>query len=225
MAKPFAWSFSALNNFETCPKQYWHISIAKDYRQSTSDVGDYGADAHKALQNRIQKKQPFPLGLKHLEPFTEKFIAAPGTTYAEQKMALTRDYKPTEYFGPDVWLRSQMDAGKHTGSHFAVIDWKFGKVQDKWRDQGLIMTCGVFSQMPEVQTVNVAFVWWKEARAGVAPISNETFDREKFYHRWGAILPRVEKMEEAVAMTNFPARPNGLCRKYCPVTSCPHHGK
>ena len=32
-------------------------------------------------------------------------------------------------------------------------------------------------------------------------------------------------MEEAYRTTTYPPKPSGLCSSYCPVTSCPYHGK
>jgi hypothetical protein len=42
---------------------------------------------------------------------------------------------------------------------------------------------------------------------------------------WNRLLPEVKKMEQAYVTLDYPPKPNGLCRNYCPVKSCPHHGK
>jgi len=223
--RPFAWSFSALDNWETCPKKYWEISIAKRVLDSTTEVGDWGKDAHKAIELRILKKKPFPLGMRHFEPFVSRFIDAPGDTYAEQKIAITREYRPTEYFGKDVWLRSQMDAGKHRGSKLAIVDWKFGKVTEKWPTQGLIMAATVFAQMPEVQDLTISFIWWKEMENGIPLISIDRMSRDEFWVRWLPIVRRAQKMEMAWEEESFPAKPNGLCKRFCPVKTCPHNGR
>src|SRR5262245_56091416 len=123
--KAFAWSFSALKSFETCPKKWASESYYKNVPRETTKVGDWGADAHKAIEERILRKRPFPLGMTQFEPLVSRFIDAPGITYAERKMAINRSYQPTEYFGTDVWLRAQGDAAKHNDRHFALVDWKF----------------------------------------------------------------------------------------------------
>ena len=42
------WSFSKLKAFETCPKQFYHVKILKEYPQKETDAMRYGTDVHLA---------------------------------------------------------------------------------------------------------------------------------------------------------------------------------
>lgn len=216
----FAWSFSALKSFETCPKKYYHENIAKDVPRTQSNIGDWGLRVHKAIETRIKDGTPLPFEMKPYERLVEAVIAAPGTTMAETKMALNRDYQPTAYFAKDVWLRAQGDAAKHVGDEFKLIDWKLGKYNESWRDQGLVMARAVLSYLPEVRTVETTFVWLE-----VPDVSGWMYTRENIVAPWTEILRRVAHLERARATTSFPATPNGLCARYCPVQSCPYWGR
>ena len=37
------WSFSRLKSFEQCPKQFYHMKIAKDYTEGETDAMRYGS--------------------------------------------------------------------------------------------------------------------------------------------------------------------------------------
>lgn len=224
--KPFAWSFSALKNYETCPKKYFHENIAKDVKEETTSTGDWGSLAHKAIERRILQGTKFGLGMTHFEPMIAAFIAAPGDTYAERKMAVDRDYRPVEYFDKTVWLRGQGDAFKIQDAHAAILDWKFGKYRDDWQDQGLIMARVTMALMAEIQTVRASFIYFAEMQPGGLPlVVGHTYTRENITGPWTSILPRVARMEAAYGATDYPARQNGLCRKYCPVRACPFNGR
>src|SRR5215472_2339557 len=52
-----------------------------------------------------------------------------------------------------------------------------------------------------------------------------TFDRSDLTQIWAEIMPRVNAMERAKLFEKFPPTPSGLCKRFCPVTSCQYHGK
>jgi hypothetical protein len=39
------------------------------------------------------------------------------------------------------------------------------------------------------------------------------------------VLQRVDTLEKMETTKNFPKRPSGLCREWCPVRDCEFHGK
>lgn len=221
--KPFTWSPSALKNYELCPKKHWSENIGKTVAQSRSTVGDWGSDAHKAIEEYIKLKRPFPLGMQIYKPIVDRIVGWPGQTFAEQKMAVSRDYRAVGYFDTDVWFRAIFDAAKHNGAGMVLVDWKFGKLDEAWRDQGLVMCMAILAQMPDVQTAAVAFVWFKES-ASAPPISTAVYDRTNIWQPWSELMKRVQRYEAAYVNSDFPAKPNYLCRRYCPVKACPHNG-
>ena len=56
--KPFAWSYSRLKNFESCPKRHWHLDIQKDIKEEEGEALLWGNVVHKALADRVQFREP-----------------------------------------------------------------------------------------------------------------------------------------------------------------------
>lgn len=217
-SKPFAWSYSVLRNFETCPKRYWHYNVQKDVVEPQSSMLVEGNNLHKVFEDRLKGK-PLPLGYTMYESLLARIIAADGTTYAEQKLAMTSAFTPVAYFGKDVWFRTQIDCTKHNGIKATILDWKTGKVaQDITQLQ--LMAATLFCHVPEVQRVTAALVFVNNDH-----IEPATFTREDLPEIWGEVLPRVKLVEKARQAMEFPPKPSGLCKRYCAVTSCPYHGR
>lgn len=218
MSRPFAWSYSALTRYESCPKQYYHINVVKDVKDEygDSEAGAEGNAIHVALFRRITKGNPLPLPIRYLEPMAAKFADTPGEKFGELKLALNRDFEPTDFFASDVYLRSIVDLAIVRHDHALVVDWKTGKIKDDFTQ--LAMSAAVLSQfMPELRTFELAFVWLKHKN-----ISRKSVAVADFKGIWADLLPRADRIETARQTTDFPAKQSGLCRGYCPVKSCPH---
>lgn len=214
----FSWSFSALEGYETCPSQYYHYYISKDVQRSYESRGA-GIDAHACLEARIKDDTPLPLELARHEPLLKTIIDAPGQVYAEQKLALTSSFTPTGWFSKDTWLRVIIDATKVNGEVAAAIDWKTGKPKHDVTQLELI-AAALFYHLPNLARVKSALVFLSHDIA-----VSRTFERSDLTGIWARLLPRVKKLEHARRTKEFPPTPNGLCRKWCAVTSCPFHGR
>lgn len=218
MPRPFAWSYSALDAYELCPKKFWAEKIGRIVKEKRSSVGDYGAEAHKHFENRLIKNKPLPLDLRHHENVLSKLATAPGEGMPEQKLALNRDFKLTGFFDDDVWVRGVIDFAKVNGRHLLVIDHKFGRMKEGF-DQVDLMIVMMFCVLPEIETATGAYYWAKEKK-----VSRKKYQREDAPGIWNSFLPRVNRMKEAKKKDDFPARPNFLCKRHCLVKSCPYNG-
>jgi hypothetical protein len=217
--KAFAWSYSKLKNFETCPKRHWHLDVAKDVKDEESEHIMYGNMVHKALAERIGEGKELSQSFKHLEPWAEKILKTDGRVLTEQQLAITKDYAPTEWFGKDAWYRGIADVIKIVGPVALVIDWKTGKILEDGTQLALMAQC-VFAHHPDVKKIRTEFVWLKEDAT-----TRADFTREDMVGVWAGLLPRVTTLENATAGFNFPPKPGNLCRKWCPVSQCPHNGQ
>lgn len=215
--KPFAWSYSAVKNFETCPKRHWHIGVQKDVVEPESDALREGNALHKAFDARIKDGKPLPMNLAIHETMLAKIIAAPGETYSETKIALTKEFHPVAFFDRRAWMRCVVDAAKVHGDKATIFDWKTGKPKEDTM-QLAVMAAGVFAMQPQVQRINAALVF-----VGYGEMIQEGFSREKLSEIWTDLLPRVQALETALATTSFPAKPSGLCARFCPVAQCPFY--
>lgn len=216
MSKPFAWSYSALTTFESCPKKYYHLNVAKDIKDGDNEWSGEGKQIHDALYKRIIKGTPLPLEFRHLEKIAKKFADTPGKKHGEIKQALTREFEPAGFFDDGVYIRSIIDLLIVRDNKALVIDWKTGKVKDDFTQ--LSMSAAVLSQyMPEIEQFTIMYVWLKANK-----VSPMTFTREQLRGVWPDLIRRATAIEEARKTTSFPAKPSGLCRGWCPVHTCPH---
>ncbi|CAB4144476.1 PD-(D/E)XK nuclease superfamily [uncultured Caudovirales phage] len=217
--KAFAWSYSKLKNFRTCPKRHFHYEIKKDVREPESDQLLWGNTLHDAFAKYVDKDKPLPETMTQYQPLLDRMKAMPGDTFVEQKYAITKDFGPTEFFARDAWFRSIGDIVKVYGEFAYCGDYKTGKVVEDSEQLSLMAAC-LFAHFPKVNAVRTEFLWLKDDA-----ITRATFRREEMAVVWNAILPDVRKYEMAVNNTEFPAKPGYLCRSWCSVKSCPYNGK
>lgn len=216
--KPFAWSYSKLKNFETCPKRYYNVDVAKLVKEEESEQLAYGNTLHKVLAEAISGKAPLPDHFRHMQPWVDKVQAGSSRLLVEQQLAIRADFSATEWFGKDAWYRGIADVIKIVGPVAVVLDWKTGKILDDGIQLALMAQC-VFAHHPDIQKIRTEFIWLKEDAT-----TRADFTRDDMAKVWAGLLPRVQMLEEAHKAAHFPPKPGFLCRKWCPVDACPHHG-
>ncbi len=222
--KQYAWSYSKLKNYETCPKKHYEVDIAKTYAEDKDPDPNTplnrGNRAHDMLALAIKGEIPhLPTEFIGFQPWVDRVKAGPGQLLVEQKYAITRDFKATTYFAKDVWFRGIGDVVRLDGSVALVLDWKTGKILVDSVQLMLMAQC-IFSHYPEVQRVRSEFVWLNDDCT-----TPEVFTRQEVADNWVSLMERVNLLEQAHIMQDYPPKPSGLCRSWCPVTSCPYHGK
>lgn len=221
MPKPnpsFVWSYSKLKNYEVCPKRHYNIDIAKTFKEDESDQLKWGNEVHKALAARIAHGKQLPKSMEAYEDWVLKVTKGDAKTLVEQKLALREDFSPCGYFDSKVWYRGVADVLRITDRVATAIDWKTGKILEDSVQLALMAAC-VLAAYPSVQVVRTAFVWLAEDCK-----TTEDYNRESISKMWRHIWPRIEALKSANLSQDFPPKPGHLCRKWCPVTSCPHHG-
>lgn len=214
--KPFAWSYSALTRFETCPKQYYEINVTKNFKDEDSPEAAEGKKIHQALYERVVNDKALPIPMRHMEPMARKFADMEMTKNGEMKLALTRDFEPTDWFAKDVYVRSIADLLLHKENIGVVVDWKTGKVKPDETQLGLSVAV-LAKWMPELDFFKAAYVWVAHKQ-----VTRYTYTLSKLTNIWNLVLPRAQKMEQAYVDIKFPAKPSGLCKGYCPVKTCEH---
>jgi len=218
MGRSSAWSYSRLNSYETCPKKFWHTAIEKNVKEPESEAMRYGTEVHKALELRIGKGKKLPMHLTHLEKFAVKLADPSREILTEQKLAITDEFEPTGFFDKDVWCRAILDLSLISGDTAILIDHKTGRISDDFTQMKL--AAAMFKLFrPEIKNITIVFWWIKEKT-----FTQQVLTEEDINDLWNELLPRVSAYNEAFKRDEFPARSNGLCRKYCWVKTCPHNG-
>ena len=221
MSKPVAWSYSSLTSFEGCPHRWAEVRIFKRIVEPQTQHTIWGNEVHKALELRVRDGTPLPQGMQQYEGLAAKIAdRAKGCTVStEQKLALTKDFKETTFFAKDVWLRSILDISIEKGTRAFIGDWKTGKKNPN-SEQLQLSAAVFFATRPWIDEIVNTFLWLQVGEA-----TTEKFHRDDTSAIWQNFLPRVQRLEEAVAIQKFPKRPSGLCRAWCPVHTCEHNGK
>ena len=181
----------------------------------------YGKMVHKALELRVGKNKPLPLNLRYLEKYASVLASSTGNKLTEQQLAIDANFEPCDWFSKQTWCRAIIDLAVVKAPHAVVFDYKTGRISSDFTQ---LKVAGVLLMlhMPELQTVDLSYLWTKEQKITKY---EETLTREDIKVVVTELMPRLKKYEAAHRNDSFPMRPNYLCKKYCPVKKCPHNGE
>lgn len=229
--KPTAWSFTALSDFENCPKQFYHKRVAKDVKDEMGDAALWGDNVHKFFEYSILHHQGLPIEAVEAtsilqgaeaefalyKPYLEAVLALPvDELFAERQYAITKHLVPCDWFAKDVWCRGIIDVLAIKGSKAYALDWKTGKRKPNSRQLKLFALL-VFLHHPQIDTVKTEFVWLKTGER-----DTETYTRSQEAELWQEFVPSLARFKAAFKAEVFPPRTSGLCNGWCPVTQCEH---
>jgi len=229
---PIKWSYSSLSQFKQCPKKYYHSRVAKDIPFEETDAMRYGNYVHDAIEKYIMDGKPLPDNISQFKPVVDQLIDLPGVKTAEQKIGITLDLEPCDYWAKDVWYRGKIDylvrcnPGELGDEHSRVlphdafmVDWKTG-ANPRYADQSELdlFAATVFISYPEIRSLHTAFVFL--VTGDVIP---KTYVRDDLADILLKHLPDVHRMQVAHDTDTWNATPNFTCRNYCKVSSCQYY--
>ena len=221
MAKRWAWSYSKLKNYEVCPRRHYEVDLARTFVEKKEPGGplDWGDRVHYSMARACAGTEELPAEMVAYQRWVDRVRKGPGQLLIEQKYAINDQFQPRPYFAPDVWYRGIGDIIRLHEEFALVLDWKTGKILEDSVQLMLMAQC-IFSYYPQVQFIRSEFVWLKDDCS-----SPEQFTRKEVAEQWVTLMGRVNALEAAHTTQSYPARPNHLCKSYCPVASCPHWKK
>ena len=220
MSKLFPWSFTSWNDYGTCPRRFYEVRIAKNFREPESEHLIWGNSVHKAMELRVRDSTPLPNNMQKFEPVARSIEAAPGEVFTEIELAVKVDLTPCGFWDRSGWVRGKGDVVIKNGDKAVALDYKTGKVKPN-RPQLELMTALIFCKYPDVEVVFSGFVWLGQN----APPTRDKFERKDMMKLFDQFTPRLEEMIWSEQNDTWPAKPSGLCRAHCPVTTCPNNGK
>lgn len=218
MAKPPAWSHSALETFENCPKQYHETKILKRWPFEETKEVIYGREVHKHFEDFLLLGKPLPADLQVHAEFLTDFKNQPGELAGEERIALDTSLRQCKYFDKErqVWYRGQVDARKRDlARRFShILDHKTGKVKTDFTQlKGFAMW--EFLTQPDIDTCRVEF-YWTQTRG----TNGETYHRVQLPELIAHFAAKLHRYADAHLTNTFPAKTSGLCNGWCPVTTC-----
>lgn len=231
--KEWSWSYSKLKNYEVCPRKHYEVDLAKTHAETQDNDPDsalnWGNRVHAEFAKALKNGTPLPNEMKDFQKWIDRVRSGPGAMLVEQKYAITRDFQATTYFANNVWVRMIGDVVRldqpFTDRHgnrvrlALVLDWKTGKILED-SVQLMLMAQALFSHFPDLTHVRSEFVWLKDDCT-----TPELLTRQEVADQWVGLLARVDDLETAHKTQTYPPKPGGLCKKYCPVASCPYWKK
>lgn len=225
ITKPFSWSYTALTDFENCPRAYAAKRVYKTVKEEETEALRWGNAVHEALEHRIKNKQPLPDSMKQWDKYAIAFETSPAVEEitVEGQYALDRSLKEVGWFDEDAWFRGKIDVQvlKEKGTTALIYDWKTGGRVNNDETQLRVFALATLLRNPGVERVYAHNIWLKHGQIS-HPIC---VMREWQAGEWNKILPRVKRMEDAWKHETFPERPSGLCKNHCPVLDCVHNGR
>jgi len=216
------WSFSKAKAFDTCPKQFYHVNVLKEYPFEETEATRYGTEFHKACEDYIGTDTPLPKKFGFIEPTLNALNNKRGVKVCEKKLGLTEDLEPCGFFDKRVWFRGIADliiVDVLAGAAW-VVDYKTGR-SSKYADKGQLelMALSVFKHYPEVTKIKAGLLF-----VVAKSLIKETYEIDSESILWKKWLTKYANMKIAFDKDVWNPRPSGLCKRHCPVLECPHNG-
>lgn len=208
---------TALKLFQTCPYKYYATYIAKEVPFTGNKYTEFGTAVHSNIENYLTGNASLSPFLEPLRPVLDKL--KPAMLGAETKYSITKWNTLTRnFFDTDNHLKCIVDCvvANDDLSTIIAFDWKTGKKGDEQLQHDVIKKC-LSVKYPEAKQIITVFWYFVKGQVDVQ------------YHTpkrpLNDLMEHVKKVENAHIRGDFPFNPNGLCKQWCEVMSCPHNGK
>ena len=195
------WSYSRLSDWEQCPLKAKLKHVDK-LREPGSAAMDRGSLIH-TLAEKYTKKE-----IKIIPPeiaaFQQEFDELKkNDPVCESEWGFTKEWKPTGYFGADVWLRVKTDVfcvKKNTGR---IIDHKTGQEKEAHDQQLSLYGASLLIQQPKIDVVSTE-LWYLDQ--GTKRSLEFTRDQlPEMIEHWN------DRVRPMLTDKSFVATPNRLC--------------
>lgn len=213
--RSFATSFSALTDFEGCPKRYARTKFWCDTDWSDSEASIWGQRVHTAGEQYLLGQTMTEPALEEvIQPYARVMRDSPkDSMFVELEICLSEKLKPVAWFSKEAWFRAKLDVTIIKNRHALIADWKTGKLKDD-PDQLKVFIALLSLVKPELETFSARYIWLKDRKVttgglGIVPKSAVANILE-------GLFGRIERQLQAWKTENFPARPSGLC-PWCPA--------
>lgn len=209
------WGWSKLDTYRQCPRKFKYQYVDKLPQGKPGPALVRGSRIHDDIDVYLKGwGQELP---KEAQPWAEYIaeIKTQPTLTGENGLGFDNGWNLLEnWFHPETWLRSKIDARYHDGDFVKIIDWKTGKYREPSTDQLKLYAAAAPSLVPGVSTIQVEMVYIDQyPKTYVAeytkddvPLIRRDFEKE------------IEALYETEA---WPTQPSRLCR-WCPYSR--HNG-
>lgn len=204
MKQFFAWSYSRLHTFETCPAKarYQHLDKLPIVE---SEPLIRGKATHKDAElYSIGKKRKLPASLELFDEEFKELRKLKKHLAVEQQLAVDKHWQPCDWFGRQAWCRVVVDcAYVLDGTTLVIIDHKTGKIRPEHTDQLDLYAIVGFAHWGQVETVE-AHLWYLDQ----GEITSKNYTRteaEKLKKPW------EKRVKPMLTAKSFKPTPSRLC--------------
>lgn len=237
-------SYSSISAYETCPKQFYHLRIAKDVKQEESKEMAWGNLVHKKLEEAVKYGRALPSNMASAQWGLDlmRSLAIGRKINAELDVGITERHTPTDFWGAACWVRGKIDVLVHDKAKTYAVnaDYKTGKTKPNSK-QLMLSTLMCFDNYQTLERVKTAFLWLPEpdhskriTQQLFIRVDSDTIETQDDKGRgttlsmeeaWEPFVNTIDQMKWSLQHDTWPAKPSGLCKAWCPVLSCAHNGK
>lgn len=210
------WSFSALERFEGCARQYGAINVKKAYPFVESQAMKDGKTTHKLLEDYVQLGKELPSGLMHIKTIIDIVTKGAERVSGEQDIAFTHMLQPCGTFDNDVSYRGKIDLLSLRKDAAFVLDYKTSSQPREGDEQIIWMGIAVLLKYPQYNVVHGMFIYTKHEPRRIA------VKRADIQEHVDRMIPRLLRLKEAKSTNTFLPTPGWMC-KFCPVKTCEFH--
>lgn len=199
-----SWSLSRLKTYEACAAKY-------DYRynqklpEEKSNAAIRGSGRHRQIEEYIKGTNlELPPELLFYKGFFDGLRSK--SVFAEHQIALTADWKRTEWDNEGMWLRGILDllVLDLPLKRADLFDWKTGKIYDDHEDDKELYAALVFAAYPEIENIYTNYVY-------------VDLGKNRFKQFWRLMAPDImrrwaERAKLMLGATEFIPNPTYACR-------------
>lgn len=208
------WSYSGLKEYTNCPKQYYHLKVAKDHTKKVTEQMLYGNAVHKALEDYVRDGTPLLKNYERYQDVLNALLEIDGERKPEFRMALDSDKNPCGFYDKNFWVRGIADLLVLDNETAYIVDYKTGSAKYPDVKQLKLMALMTYAHFPQVQDI----------KAGLLFVAHNTFIDQDYARSdidklWEDFVPDLERLKFSYENNQWPANPTPLCG-WCPVNSC-----
>ena len=216
------WSHSGLKDYETCARKYHEVKILKRYPREETDATLYGTNLHEQAELFVKNGRPLDKAFAFMQPTMDGLMAMPGRKVTEMEMALTADLQPCGFKDPNVWVRGIADLAVIDDENMTarVFDYKSGSDKYPDTDQLTLMSLMLFKIYPHLRHITSGLLFVLKGTVTKHRVNSEQQDA-----LWWRYRERVGRIDASIANNVWNPKQSGLCKNYCPVTTCAFNGR
>jgi hypothetical protein len=219
--KEIKWSHSGLKNYETCARQYHELKVLKNYPRVETEQTLYGTLLHEQAEMHVKDGRPLDPSFTFMQSAMDALMAMPGRKFTEYEMALTIDLKVCNFKAPNYWVRGIADLVIVDDDNLSArcYDYKSGSNRYPDTDQLDLMSLLIFKHFPHVRTVSAGLLFLLKDT-----VTKHRVNRDQEEALWWRYRERVARLAASHENGIWNPKQSGLCRRHCPVVSCPFNG-